>query len=192
MRRLNQNERGLSIPKGLEEVEIPLLMGLRSCLRSYGPAASASWWIAIHFKRPVPRWSTLDASARAFFDSVRQAPTERRAARAVDGNVQLEAIPRSGTGGDTFDLALTNDGDSGGWVLEELERNLNLIIAEKTKKIAIVRARYRVWWLLLVDQIAFGLSEYDRAQFEASIQIRHQWDEVVLVNPLDHTHYFEM
>jgi hypothetical protein len=86
------------------------------------------------------------------------------------------------------------DGDSGGWLLEELERNLRLCIAEKTGKVAAHRARYPEWWLLFVDHIGRGLPlEETRRDFRTSVSVDHQdWQRIILVNPLDHRQHFEL
>lgn len=68
-----------------------------------------------------------------------------------------ESVRRRDLTGPTFTLGSRVDADSGGWRLAELERNLGLCIAEKTAKVAAYRARYPEWWLLLVDQIGYGL-----------------------------------
>jgi len=192
VRRLNENERDTPSPKGLEETEIPLLMGLQKLIKSFGSASSKAWWVALRYRRPFPTWATLAAPARAFLEDISDGRLSARVSRHIDKNVELEAIPRSGTGGDVFHVAIMSDDDSGGWVLEELERNLRLCIDEKTAKVAKLRHKYPIWWLLLIDQVSYGLTEFDRAQFQSSVRIEHTWDKVILVNPLDHTHYFEL
>ncbi len=191
VRRLNENERELTTPKGLEEVEIPLLIRLRSMLSSFGPAGAFSWWVALHFKRPVPSWATLEKRIRPFLEDVTGMAIPSPGGIKFD-SIELQVFPRRGTGGYTFELAITSDDDSGGWVLEELERNLRLCINEKSNKVGPFRSKYPEWWLLLIDQVAYGLSDFDRAQFEKSAVIEHDWDKVILINPLDHTHYFEL
>jgi hypothetical protein len=89
-------------------------------------------------------------------------------------------------------LGIVSDSDSGGWVIESLERNLRLCIEEKTAKVASFRSQYPEWWLVLVDHVAYGLDSFDLAQFRKSVRVPHTWDRVVIVNPLDHTHYFEI
>jgi hypothetical protein len=192
VRRLNENEPGVLTPKGLEETEIPLLMGLQKLCRSFGPAQEAAWWLALWFQRPIPPWSKLTGAASRFLNSVKSGASQGRVARHIHDNVELEAIPRAGEGGDVFHVAVISDEDSGGWVLELLERNLRLCIDEKTAKVQSRRSRYPVWWLVLVDHVAYGLSEYDRAQFRTHVNISHSWDSVIVLNPLDHTHYFEL
>lgn len=193
VRRLNENERTQSTPKGLEEVEIPLMKRLTTLLRSFGPATgSAGWWVAVRFIRPVPRWKDIEADVRAFFETVRRGDTGPRPVRSFGNHLVLEAFSRAGTGVHVFEIAITSDEDSGGWLIEELERNLRMVISEKSQKVAAVRGRYAEWWLLLVDHVAFGVSEYDLAQFRRDVNIDHDWDNVILVSPANHTHYCEL
>lgn len=68
------------------------------------------------------------------------------------------------------------DLDSGGWVIPELERNILLCIEEKRKKVARVRDKYPEWWLVVIDYINYGHQEV--------LQVEHDWDKVIVVNPL--------
>lgn len=192
VRRLNENERGLSSPKGLEQTKIPMLMGLQELCDSFGAPSPNGWWLALRYRRPLPGWKILGPVARKFLEELKDGILTGRHNRHLDENVEIEAIPRVGAGEAMFHVAIVSDGDSGGWVLEEVERNLRLCIDEKTKKIQAVRNRYPEWWLLFVDQVAYGLSEYDRAQFKSQVQVAHSWDKIILVNPLDHTHFVDL
>ncbi len=85
-----------------------------------------------------------------------------------------------------------NDDDWGGWVLEQLDKNLRLCVDEKTRKVAPYRSRYPKWWLVLIDQVAYGLSDHNRQQFRQGTRIEHDWDNVIIVSPIDPSHYFEL
>ena len=92
-----------------------------------------------------------------------------------------------------FLLGTWTDGDSGGFVVSDLQRNITICIADKNRKIAGVRTKYSDWWLALVDRIGYGiLDESDQEQLRQLIQIEHQWDKIVLINPLDPTKGFEL
>jgi hypothetical protein len=73
-----------------------------------------------------------------------------------------------------------------------LEKNLRICVAEKSRKVARVRAKYPEWWLLLVDHIGHGLSNFDREQFRQQLGMVHDWDKIILVNPLDPKRAFEL
>lgn len=188
VRRLNENERDATRPKGLNVVAAPLLARVQSLCHAHGAANTGAWWVTVRFRRPVPPRERLLVETRAFLDRVHQGTASHV---AID-NVVLEATPRPDRRGKTFELGVMVDEDSGGWVLDELERNLRLIIGDKSVKIARVRHRYAEWWLLLVDHVAYGLSAEDRDQFKSSAQIDHDWNKIILVNPRDHMDYFEL
>ncbi len=85
------------------------------------------------------------------------------------------------------------DGDSGGWVLSEMERNIKLCIHEKTeKRNRNARQRYAEWWLILADHIGYGLDRSDQEQFRKQISISHDWQKIILVDPQNHTRAFEI
>lgn len=192
VRRLNENERDSPSPKGLEETEIPLLMGIQKLAKSFGSAPTEGWWLRIRYGRPFPPWRELAKPVSQFLEKVRDGHLSKRLSHHFDDNLELDAIPRIGTGGDMFHLAAMTDEDSGGWELEELERNLRLCIDDKSCKTSSFRSRYPEWWLLLLDQVSYGLTEFDRAQFKQQVAINHDWARVIIVNPLDYMHYFEL
>jgi hypothetical protein len=192
VRRLNQNEIAAPGPKGLEEVEIPLLMGMQRLLKSYGPPVAGAWRVGLSFRRPIPPFHVIAQAVKQFLSQVQSGTVPTGVRQQIAPNIEMDASPASGTWDEMFHLAVTSDHDSGGWVLEELERNINICIASKTAKIASYRHRYPEWWLLLVDHIAYGLSEFDLGQFRSSVTITHSWDKVIIVNPHDCTHYFDL
>ncbi len=192
VRRLNQNEQGRAELRGLEEVEIPLLKHLDALLASYGAPSKEAWWVTIDFKRPVPRWSTLEPLVKAFLDQCVARNMQQRERRTIGPNLTLDVFPRRRRSSRTFAVAFTSDDDSGGWVIPELERNLRLCIDEKTRKVAPYRSRYAEWWLLLVDLFAFGLDEFDRQHFRNEVHIAHTWDKVIIVNPVRPSDHFTL
>lgn len=192
VRRLNENERDSPSPRGLEETEIPLLMGLQRLAESFGRTSNQAWWLRLRYKRPTRPWRELAKPARRFLEQLRDDHSSSHLTYCLDDNVQLEAIKRASTGGEMFHVWSMTDDDASGWVLEKVERNLRLCIEEKSRKTAAFRSKYPEWWLLLIDQVSYGLSDFDRSQFRQSVHISHDWDKVIVINPLDCTHYFEL
>jgi hypothetical protein len=91
-----------------------------------------------------------------------------------------------------FVLGGGSDDDSGGFVIAEVRRNLELCIAEKEQKVAPYRSKYAEWWLVLVDHIGYGLNTEDQREFRLLPPIAHNWAKVVLVNPHNPAHAFEV
>jgi len=73
-------------------------------------------------------------------------------------------------------------------VNEELEKNISLCIAEKSKKIAPYKSKYPKWWLVLVDFIIDG-----RPADGQTLQLPHpDWDRVIIIHPVDYSRAYEV
>jgi len=192
VRRLNQNERNRPGPRGLEETATPLIKSFQSLLRSLGPPAPNRWWVRLRFKRPLPSWSRVRGPIKRFLREQQVKGEPKAVLRLADGAIEVETFERLTAANQAFALGILADRDAGGWLLTELERNINLCVRDKWKKIAKYRPRYPEWWLLLVDLIAYGLSDFDWAEFKQAVHLTHDWDKVVLVNPLNPRFYRDL
>lgn len=85
-----------------------------------------------------------------------------------------------------------SDDDRGGWLLEDLEANIELCSTEKERKVRPYREKYTAWWLVLVDHIGYGLDKFDQSMFHDQVTLHHAWEKLILVNPLDPAHAFEI
>lgn len=194
VRRLNQNEGTESGFRGLEEVAIPLQMRVRKLLASLGPPRSgSSWFVHYTVRRPVPAWDVLRPAIRKHLIAFRDDRSGGRSTTiTVADSVQIELIRASRAHATCFVSGGYSDDDSGGWVFEETRKNLRLCIDEKTLKIAHVRCKYPEWWLILVDRIGYGVDDCDRELFHKHLRIKHSWDKVILLSPLNHRSAFEI
>jgi len=91
-----------------------------------------------------------------------------------------------------FVMAGCSDQESGGWLLAEMETNIRYCASEKARKIAKIQSKYPEWWLALVDHIGHGLDEFDREMFRDQVSIEHTWDRIILIDPRDHSRWFEI
>ena len=191
VRRLNQNDFNVMPHRGLEESEIPLRMHLVRLLASYG-TSNVTRFIGLDFRRPLPKWSVIEKGARTFLDNVVAGALPEGVMRMVAPNVKLEYLCAVADARDAFELGVENDDDWGGWLLEQFDKNLRLCVDKKARKFAQFRSRYPEWWLVLIDQVAYGLTEHDRLLFRQNTRIEHDWDKIIIVSPIDHSYYFEM
>jgi hypothetical protein len=196
VRRLNQNfEDAAGNTRGLEVAAIPLAQKFDRLLKSLGPSTNGeTWFVAIDFNRPIEPWSTLRSKLEATLIDFKLNASRQQRTIQVGESVELDLIRASKDHGSAFTLGGYSDGDSGGWVMGEVERNLRICIAEKEKKVAPHRHKYPEWWLLLVDHIDYGMEEEDRSMFKESVMphIKHSFDRIIFVNPLDHRYGFEV
>ena len=191
VRRLNQNEDTPEGPRGFEEVAIPLQDAVKRLLNELGPSRDGqSWYVMYDFRRPLAAdWRpALRASLVAFRDGAERQPGRR----VVVPRFKVNLLRAGRSYPDFFVLGGYADGDSGGFVLSELNRNIRICVLEKTNKVARVRANYPQWWLLLVDHMGFGLDAAEREELRQLLQLDHSWDKILIVSPIDPPTAYEL
>lgn len=194
VRRLNQNHSDGVATKGLEEVAIPLWNKVKVLLASMGPPTDdESWFVHFRFTRPVEQWKTLEPKLRAGLEAFSKASVKSRTIAASGQGFELEVFCRtSKSHSNMFVMAGGSDQESGGWLLSEMESNINYCASQKSRKIKKVRSKYPQWWLALVDHIGYGLGDFDRDMFRDQVSIQHDWDKIILIDPRDHRRSFEI
>lgn len=180
--------------KSLEESSIPLRLRMKKLLAEFGePTDGHSWYVLFNYQRPFPKWKKLEPKIKDVLLDFMQSPKNENITIEVVSDFKLDiGKAQKSHNNQFFCLGGYNDQDAGGWVLVELEKSLLAVITEKTEKISRLRHKYQEWWLCLVDHIAYGLDELDREQFKDSIKIPHNWDKVILIDPLNPKNTFEV
>jgi hypothetical protein len=193
VRRLNQMIEVEDSHSGLEEVSIPFADLIQRLLDPVVSSEPATWWISVHFKRPLPSW-------RETSKGILQACSEVEAINASPGqsivklaseNVSLR-FTKGSQSGVPFALASMIDGDAGGFAYDMLSRNINHCIREKSKKVSKYKNRHESWWLILVDHIDYCLSKEELHSVKESRKKDDFWDKIVIVSPLDPTKSYEL
>jgi len=193
VRRLNQNHVENGKTKGIEEVTIPLRKRVEALIATFGaPTRGESWFVSFRFGRPVESWKTLGPKLQKALEAFRDAPIQNKGMIASVNGFQLSVFRASIPHSTLFLLGGYSDHESGGWLLSEMQKNIQHCVKEKSEKTAKVRSKYGQWWLALVDQIGYGLDEFDRAQFKETLSISHDWDKVIIIDPRDPTRWFEI
>jgi hypothetical protein len=193
VRRLNQNYFDGPNAQGLEEVAIPLWKKVEKLARSMGPPIDGeSWYLFIRFSRPVEDWTTLGPKIAASLKRFQASTSREKGAIASGQGFELDVFRADGPKETMFRMGGSSDEESGGWLLSELETNIRHCASEKTRKIAIHQHKYPTWWLALVDHIGYGLGHFDRELFRDQVSIAHAWGKIIVIDPRDHTRYFEI
>jgi hypothetical protein len=194
VRRLNQHDESEVRPRGLEETAYPLMGHVRQVLKSLGPPLNGeSWFVSYTYRRPLAPWKTLERRLRDVLAAFRDGPTRRTCDIVVANGFELDVRQASKTHSTFFLLGAVSDHDSGGFVLAEMDRNIRICVAEKTRKVEPVRSTYPEWWLALVDHIGYGhLDAVEQAELRRVIALEHGWDKILLVHPLDANQAFEL
>ena len=195
VRRLNQNyEFSDGSKHGLEQLAIPLWKRFKTYLPTLGQSADGEcWYVRPDFRRPLEEWKTLrpliDSELRGFM----ACPLRSQTTVQITPSLSLDLLRSGKDHGSFFLLGTSNDDDSGGWVMGEVERNLRLCIAEKEQKIEPYRSKYPEWWLVLADHIDYAMDDEDRPVFRAEVmpRIQHRFSKIVLIDPRDYRRAFE-
>jgi len=193
VRRLNQNEITPDGHRGLEETWIPFNMRFRTFLKSFGPPRTGeTWFVTYHIQRPLTPWKELRNVLKQHLNEFLEHPTRRRAEIQVDDSLEISFYPASNPHPTVFVWGAGGDGDSGGFVVSEMLKNLRICVAEKTRVVAPHRHKYSEWWLLFLDFIGRGLGEYDQKMLLQHWNMEHDWDKIIIVSPQDPLSAYEL
>jgi hypothetical protein len=193
VRRLNKHVEVNGKNEGLEQAEIPLMKTVEATLRSFDKSWAGSTYFAfIRFSRPIPARKTLASRLATVLKAFLQDPSQPHRKIFVDPALSIDLISATPVSNRTFLIGGNSDPDRGGWVVDDYRANIQLCSDEKAAKVANYRAKYATWWLLLVDFIGYGLDEFDREQLKRSAPIAHGWNKIVVINPSDPSHAFEV
>jgi hypothetical protein len=196
VRRLNENEVTESGElRGLETIRISTERKLYKLLRSLGPSTSgSSWFVGLNLKRPVPRWKHIEPELREQLERFRDNQScQKLCAINVAEGLEIKIFHKASRPHRTcFVYGASSDSDTGGFVLNNTERNLRLCVEEKMRKIAPVRHKYPEWWLVFVDHIGFGVDDRDQELFRKYLGIEHDLNRVILLSPHDARRAFDL
>ncbi len=195
VRRLNQHHQLANGKiKSLDETSIPLIQRLRNELKSFGPPTSDfSWFVIFHFNRPLVGWKILQPQIFEHLKAFQSSASKDNCTLTISPSFEIDLVRATNVVENYyFAFGGFSDGDSGGWLINEIERNLKIVIEEKTKKISKFRHKYSEWWLVLPDHIGYGLSEFDRNAFKEQVEIESIWDKIILIDPRDGDRTYEI
>jgi len=178
--------------KGVDETGWPFRQRIEGVLAEYGDSAGGTHWLNLRYRRPLAKPKLVVQGTRCFVEDVRDARISIGAVREVAPRTFLEYVHHGDGPGDMFRIGVTSDLDSGGCVVPEFRRNLELSVSEKSRKTASYRPQYPEWWLVLVDHVAYGLSARSRQEYLQMPALDHDWDRIVVVNPLNTSDFFEL
>lgn len=180
VRRLNQHWHDGERNRGVEERETSLFSIVEEVLVEFGPPiAGRSYWVSCSFQNSLPSAKSIKSALR---NAIRQHLHEPIIPDLFVENVELrfyKVAPRPSL----FSLGIQSNSDRGGFVAAEMIKNLDICIAEKTKKILRVLGRYAEWWLTFVDHISYG--EWDKAEIEAirsNVKVPVPWTKILIIS----------
>jgi hypothetical protein len=194
VRRLNQMIETKDGHTGLEEESIPFANSIQRLLDSVESNESSTWWVSVHFKRPLPSWFEAKRGILQACSEVEgiKAPLSQSIVKMASDNISLRFTKGSSQLDVPFALAAIIDGDSGGFVYDMLSRNIDHCIREKSKKISKYKHRYESWWLILVDHTDYCLSKDELHAIKESRKNDDSWEKIVIISALNPMKSFEL
>ena len=143
VRRLNQNHAAGFETQGLEVVSKKLIDSIRSIALSLGPPTRGrSWFVSIDFRRPVGELKTLRALITEKLRDFIARDCHQEITFRISDTVAIQLAPSDKMHRTFFVIGGWVDGDSGGWLIPEMTKNISLCVDEKARKIARVRHKY--------------------------------------------------
>lgn len=181
-------------PEALDTKAIALWDTVKRILNELGPPTNGrSWWVCYTVRRPVKDFKNIPKLLKKALLEFRHDPRDGEQKIPVVEGFSIKIIPAEKIHDLEFVFASASDRDGSGWLLDMMQTNLQLCIDEKSKKTDRVRSSYPTWWLVLVDMIGWGLSEFDQELFRDSVVIdKGDWAKVILLDPRDPNRFFEI
>lgn len=178
-----------------KDSEIPLRDSITALLEGFGPPShGASWIVSCVFsstfsqsKEWEDRWNTLKRGTRRQLELFKNSATHSNTVFWIEDALKLKILRASKPYKYFYMLLMAIDDSEGIFVSSEVKQNIEFCLNEKEDQFEKLRHKYPVKWLVLVDYIGFG---FDPELPEEDMVFSHNWDKIVLVNPLNPTHAF--
>jgi len=185
VRRLNKN---IFINNTYEDLDIKtrgLYLAIDEVLKSFDSQYSGkSFFVNYTLKRPFRRIfdikRDLKKQLQVFLDQAVNPPVTLH----IPINLEIEIVSGTPVSGRTFRRGGGMDDDEDSWVIHSYVTNVNLCISEKNKKIEKYKARYKEWWLLLVDRVQSYPDKADLDEIGKHINDLGNFNRLCVINPL--------
>lgn len=185
VRRLNQNQITNEGYKGLEQDEFTIHGILRRIMHDVSDKDyDLSAFVCYNFNRPIPSKKVIKKKVSEILENHKSIIHEIRE-YIVDESFKMKILPSEKKLDQQYKYGMSSDEDTGGFVVSLIYENLKLIVAEKDEKTKKFRQNYPEWWLAVVDNIGYGLSDLDLEQFHNLPKIENNFDRLLLVSALD-------
>jgi hypothetical protein len=183
VRRLNQNIDVFGKNKGTETDAIKLFNILEKLTTSLGPPThGCSWYINYSFRRPLGNWKDLKSNIKNSLIKFKSQANHIESEIYIKNSLKIQFMKRS-TPYPTFYLIGGHiDSDTGGWLVPQMVKNIQICIDDKSEKIKVYRNRYSKWWLALVDYVGHGECYSDMTEIRNRVTVPDIWEKVILIN----------
>ena len=194
VRRLHHIERASgSEARGTDESWIPLYRRVSELCDQLSKDNPERFWILSYsIKRPVQTWRSTRAILELWLLSLRNLPAATREHVLNAPSLTVTAYASTELSTPEFHAGIINDPETTGWQIPLLLQGVEHCLVDKTTKVAPYLSRYDEWWLVLIDQISYGVAEESRHFLRRHPISLSSFKRVVLVDPLNSLNYFDL
>ena len=186
VRRLNENYFEDDSQTGLEEKSYPLYDAVDDVLSKYKAAnCRQNFWVHLTLKRPFPRIKEIKESLESILNELFLKDRIEPERIQIAENVSIRISEKSSVEPQVLHVGSTLDFDSGGYVIPNLLQNLNYCIYQKTKKAENSDHGYNELWLILIDEISYGLNDSEKEYVVQNTEKPTAWSKIITLNTLN-------
>ena len=192
VRRLNQHHFISGKLKPNEELGYKLVPRIARLLKEFETEGfERSILVSIYFKRPLKVDSNLISLVKSIIKS-NVINLKQELNFKIHDNFHLKLYPSSKKLKKSIFIGTISDYDSGGFIVSEILKNLEIVIPEKEEKIKYYYENYSQWWLILIDYIGYCLETMDIEQLNKSLNINTIFDKILLISPINREYTIDL
>jgi|GEM_PF-4540397 len=186
VRRLNEHYFEGCKPSGLNQKSRPLFDSINAIFTEFTQEnPSQNFWVTLELERPFPKLKSIKKELRPILNKlINQEVIEAQTIDVTNG-IALELRPKTEITNQVFHAGAIMDFDSGGSVLSNLLENMNYCIQQKAKKASASSNQYKQLWLILINEISYGLDDDGEKYITKNIQKNSIWDKIIILNTLN-------
>ena len=193
VRRLNQHFFTKDEAQGLEEGRLPLFKLMQSSLSEFDLQYNGdSYCVSIRFHRPIQKGSAVKKAIHKALTQFLTTSTPLPCNVKVTDSISFRISSSQPVEGRVFRFAGGTDRECGGFVLFEFKKNLEHCVKEKSEKVKDHYNKYASWWLVLVDQIAYGFDESEKEELKSMLSTNPSWDKIIILGSLSGNNILEI
>ncbi|EIZ1174022.1 hypothetical protein MOV00_004214 [Vibrio vulnificus] len=192
--RLNEHIKVQGVLKRLDDDSSSITAFIKNVLHDFeSDLQGVNFWVTIHIKRPFGNRKTVKRKLRELLSSIesREAVLGQREWYVSDGlSISfMEATPCSTK--PVFMLGGISEHDIGGYVYEDVSKNVGYCVESKSSKIQPYKSKYQEWWLILIDSIAYGCYPEYIDNFKATFE-KGSFNKVIVLEAIHGQYVFEI
>ena len=192
--RLNEHIEIQGVLKRIDDDSSSISAFIKNVLHDFkSDLQNVRFWVTIHIKRPFGNRKKVKSKLLKLLRSLEN-PEDvlcRRELYVSDGlSISFKRATYCSKK-PVFMLGEISEHDIGGWVYEDVSKNVGYCVEKKSLKIKPYQSKYEEWWLILVDSIAYGYYPEYIDDFKVTLD-KGSFDKVIVLEAINGQYVFEI